>query len=106
MFMKLHQTFVWKAPLTVMHAWFMRWLQENGGGGRVPNMARAFIFDIIKRSAGQGPDWSLLEYKMQTCAFCWWGARGKARQHFTSTGCSCQGEHLSPGSFVQGLSWV
>ena len=24
--------FVWKALLTVMPAWFMRWLQENGGG--------------------------------------------------------------------------
>lgn len=90
---------VYEAPLdfcleglwTVMHAWFKRWLQENGGEGRVPNMASAFIFDIIKRSPGQGPDWSLLEYKMQTCAFCWWGASMKAphvfSQHFVSIGC-------------------
>lgn len=59
----------------------------------MPDMASAFISDIIKRSPGQGPDWNLLEYKMQTCAvFCWWGARGKApsafRQHFVSIGCS------------------
>lgn len=35
MFTKLHQTSVWKALLTLMHTWFMRWLQENGvGAGR------------------------------------------------------------------------
>lgn len=34
MFTKL-QTSVWKALLTLMHTWFMRWLQENGvGAGR------------------------------------------------------------------------
>lgn len=47
-------TSVWKALLTVMHAWFIKWLQENGGGGRVPNTARAFIFDITKRSLAKG----------------------------------------------------
>lgn len=54
MFMELHQTSVWKALLTAMHAQFIRWLQENGGGGRVPNTARAFIFDITKRSLAAG----------------------------------------------------
>lgn len=110
MFMKLHQTFVWKTLLTVMPAWFLTWLQENGGGGRAPNIASAFIFDIIKRSPGWGPDWSFLEYKMQTCAFCWWGARECSPSprpvlHFHGMH-SCQEEHLSPGDFVQGLSWV
>ena len=84
MFMKLHQTFVWKALLTVMPAWFTRWLQENGGGGRVPNIAGAFIFDIIKRSPGQGPDWNFLEYKMQMCAFMPGNACHACGQHFTS----------------------
>lgn len=61
-----------------------RWLQENGGGGRVPNIASAFIFDIIKRSPGQGPDWSFLEYKMQMCAFMPGNTCHACGQHFTS----------------------
>lgn len=85
MFMKLHQTFVWKTLLTVMHAWFMRGLQENGGGGRVPNTASAFIFDITKRSSGWRPVWSLLESKTQTCAFCWWCARKRLTMPSAST---------------------
>lgn len=52
-FMERRQTSVWKALLTVMHARFIRRL-GNGGGGRVPNTARAFIFDITKRSLAWG----------------------------------------------------
>lgn len=90
-----------------MHTWFKRWLRENGSEGRVPNMASAFIFDIIKRSPGQGPDWSFLEYKTQTCAFCWGGARVKARCALSQPCVSIGGrvarkEHLSPGNFVRG----
>ena len=62
----------------------MRCLQENGGGGGVPNIAGAFIFDIIKRSPGQGPDWSFLEHKMQMCAFMPGNAHHNFGQHFTS----------------------
>lgn len=53
-FMERRQTPVWKALLTVMHVRFIRRLQGNGGGGRVPNTARAFIFDITKRSLARG----------------------------------------------------
>ena len=78
----------------------------------MPDMARAFIFDIIKRSPGQGPDWSFLEYKAQTCAFCWEGAGAKARRALSQPRVSIGGrvarkEHLSPGDSVQGgLCWV
>lgn len=73
----------------------------------MPNVASAFIFDIIKRFPGQGPDWSFLEYKTQTCAFRWGDASVKApgalRQPCISRGSRvARKEHPSPGSFVQG----
>lgn len=68
---------------TVTRKW--RW-------GQGAKHSQSFYLWHYKEVSGPGPGWSLREYKMQTCAFCWWGARGKtghaARQHFTSLGCT------------------
>lgn len=66
----------------------------------MPNMASAFIFDIVKWSPGQGPDWSLLEYKMQTCAF--WGAGGKLAVHSACTGADLPGRASESWGFCAG----
>lgn len=60
--------------------------------GQGAKRCQSFYLWHYKEVPGRGPAWSLREYKMQTCAFCWWGARRKARhtarQQFTSAGCT------------------
>lgn len=101
MFMELHQPCL-KGPANSHACSVYKMVTRKWRWGQGAKHCQSFYLWHYKEVPGRGPDWSLREYKMQTCAFWWRGARTRRATQPDSTSLPWDAQLLGRASW---LSW-